>query len=249
MVDFVKRQDRLMRAVERPFKRKIVSEKNRYIKQQAERYRKTGKLNEDDLAEHKQNMAELFRFYYKRIIKTMVQEVTDQTLPKHHSWRIEKKAEAWEFFYRQWVQEHGAKEAETVSQTTQEDIRRTILQFDEGVSESQAVRQILTVRGLSAFRADTIARTETHNAAMFASRRTAEKISVDTGRKLLKKWNPVIDDRTRPDHIDMEDTAPIPQDAMFNVGGVRMDRPGDPTAPAEQIINCRCVLTHRPVRD
>ena len=62
---------------------------------------------------------------------------------------------------------------------------------------------------------------------------------------LLKVWDAVGDERTRPDHgsagrrYDEAGAIPIQQD--FVVGGHRAARPHDPRLPASQTVMCRCV--------
>jgi hypothetical protein len=64
-----------------------------------------------------------------------------------------------------------------------------------------------------------------------------------------KKWIPATDDRTREDHLAMLDSDWIPFNDSFIVGGVNMQQPGDPNAPASQVCNCRCKVVFRIMRD
>jgi hypothetical protein len=95
--------------------------------------------------------------------------------------------------------------------------------------------------GLSAFRADMIARTETHNAAMYASIESARDAFGDLPFDGAKVWNAVVDDRSREDHV-AADNQKVGLDQSFEIGGESLDKPGD--GSAEQAINCRCVLTY-----
>ena len=113
----------------------------------------------------------------------------------------------------------------------------------------EVVKQLLGVRTLSTVRARVIARTEAHNAAMFASKRTAEVISSEVGLVMVKRWIPALDERTRFSHASMRNHAPVDMDGKFKVsrpsGGFdMMDRPGDPKASAGNVINCRCVMVY-----
>src|SRR5262249_42788761 len=92
------------------------------------------------------------------------------------------------------------------------------------------------------FRASVVARTETHAAATFGSIESVREAERQLDVKMLKEWLPTLDDRTRPDHAAMAGSAPIPMDEDFLVGGESMDRPGDPGASPEQVINCRCAM-------
>lgn len=94
-------------------------------------------------------------------------------------------------------------------------------------------------------RSKLIARTE-----MVKATNTAAMQSASTSDFMYeKKWIPASDQRTRPDHLAMLDSDWIPFDAKFSVGGVEMDRPGDASAPASQVCNCRCKVVFRLMRD
>ena len=96
---------------------------------------------------------------------------------------------------------------------------------------------------ISSGRAMTIARTETHNAASYATRKAAEALKVPN---MTKEWVPVLDKRTRDGHAEMEGYGPIEMHEKFQVEGDDgvddMDGPGDQSASASNTINCRCVL-------
>lgn len=94
-------------------------------------------------------------------------------------------------------------------------------------------------------RSKLIARTE-----MVKATNTAAMQSAATSDFMYeKKWVPASDQRTRPDHLAMLNSDWIPFDAKFSVGGVEMDRPGDASAPASQVCNCRCKIVFRLMRD
>lgn len=90
-------------------------------------------------------------------------------------------------------------------------------------------------------RAVTIARTETigaYNAGTLTAWLTAEQ-ALD--EKLDKVWVATHDERTRDDHRDA-DGQRVALDGVFMVGGVPLRFPGDPAAPAGQVVNCRCTM-------
>lgn len=60
-------------------------------------------------------------------------------------------------------------------------------------------------------------------------------------RPLVKQWITRRDDRVREAHADTNGQLQLLDDP-FDVGGVPMQYPGDPTAPAALTVNCRCVL-------
>lgn len=87
-----------------------------------------------------------------------------------------------------------------------------------------------------------IARTEIHNAAMEGSKKAAEATGIPN---LKKEWISSKDTRVRDMHRSM-DGQRVELNEKFQVpsndGIDMMDGPGDISAPADQVINCRCVL-------
>ncbi|MGI5151359.1 phage minor head protein [Plantactinospora sp. CA-294935] len=103
-----------------------------------------------------------------------------------------------------------------------------------------AIEEILGNRSWTD-RAVTIARTETigaYNAGTLTAWLTAEQA---LGEKLDKVWVATHDERTRDDHRDA-DGQRIALDGVFMVGGTPLRFPGDPAAPAGQVVNCRCTM-------
>lgn len=128
-----------------------------------------------------------------------------------------------------------------------DDIKRIIA---NGIEDQQTRREISkriqAELQIGSKRAFTIARTETHRAAMFASEKRARDISRELNMPMLKQWIPVSDARSRNSHSAMKNAEPIPINDMFMVGGEKMARPNDPRASAANTINCRCVLRYIP---
>lgn len=93
-------------------------------------------------------------------------------------------------------------------------------------------------------REERIAATETTRAWNAATLATAQVVT-GPDRPLVKQWrihnSPAGDDRVREAHRDADGQLRL-LDEAFQVGGVPMQYPGDPSAPADLSINCRCVL-------
>lgn len=145
-----------------------------------------------------------------------------------------------------WVALNATDEANTIAQTAITDVRKAI---DKGVKQGLGVnaiaRDIRKVAALTPYRARTIARTETHNASLFATESIAKQAENDFGLRLEKYWIPTLDARTRDAHAMMAQADGQPMDGMFTVGGVKMSRPGDPRGGAANVVNCRCGLVIR----
>ena len=90
-------------------------------------------------------------------------------------------------------------------------------------------------------RASRIARTET-TGAYNASTLEAARIEQDeTGTVMHKVWVATTDARTRDSHF-AADGQRVGLDEPFLIGGTRLSYPGDPNAPAAEIVNCRCTI-------
>ena len=100
-----------------------------------------------------------------------------------------------------------------------------------------------------AARAETIARTESTRATSIAREETYRQLQDTPGighnRRILRVWNATHDGRTRDWHASMQGQV-RPIGVPFRDGhGHAVAYPGDSNAPAETVINCRCVLTMR----
>ena len=108
---------------------------------------------------------------------------------------------------------------------------------------AQRVDRVLSYSGSERWpsRARTIAQTETTRAYGVGTLAAGMEQSRLTGRMLQKKWITAHDERVRLSHKavdgDVEDLG-----MPFYVDGVPMMFPGDPLAPPDLVINCRCDL-------
>lgn len=106
----------------------------------------------------------------------------------------------------------------------------------------QRLRDVFSEDGvqLGDTRAARIARTEA-TAAFNAGVLAAALALTGDERPLVKQWVTRRDDRVREAH-DLADGQLQLIGDPFDVGGVPMRFPGDPTAPADLTVNCRCIL-------
>lgn len=122
-----------------------------------------------------------------------------------------------------------------VSDTTMEQIQSRVSDgVRDGVSWADIASDISDL-GIDSARADVIARTEAHSVSQASTNAAADQL----GLALTKVWVAVEDSRTRPDHAEA-DGQEVDKESMFLVGGSPMAFPGDQSAPADQVINCRC---------
>ena len=93
-------------------------------------------------------------------------------------------------------------------------------------------------------RARVIAQTETHRAWQAGILASALYYEPQTGPGWVKEWHTEMDGRERPSHR-RADGQVRPLNEPFLVGNSLMRYPGDPTAPADEVINCRCDMIIR----
>ena len=122
-----------------------------------------------------------------------------------------------------------------------------------GRTEGLSVRQIAIaisdkIPTIARFRANTIARTETHNAASFANHSYHSTLGDQLGLTMVKRWVATNDLRTRPAHSAANGQT-VGMDEDFIVGGLPMKHAGDPRGGAKNNVNCRCVIVYVDERD
>ena len=246
-----RRHERLMALIETPYIRALIRAKNKYITAVSKAYAIDGTLPEALTFAHKQEMFRVQKFYNSRTITVFAKDVHN-IFEKNNPVILEVKQEDEAFdrwlstVIATWISEETAIAAGVTAITTRDDIRNAIaISVADNETSAQTAKKILKVKGLSPFRAETIALTETHNAAMYANKESGKRLERETGESLLKVWIPVQDSRTRDAHAAMSRHGVVVMESLFAVGGDRMDRPGDPRGSAGNVIRCRCTLAYR----
>ena len=143
--------------------------------------------------------------------------------------------------------------ASDITDTTKEQIRNFLLQGQEQNLTMPEIIALLKTSGITNYRAALIARTETARSANIGSMVGA----MSTGLVTVKEWIAAKDNRTRRiprdanDHLHM-DGVQLPIDQKFVVPAKtyidNMLHPGDSTAHAGNVCNCRCTLGYEAVR-
>ncbi|NDH09656.1 MAG: hypothetical protein EBY16_08625 [Gammaproteobacteria bacterium] len=169
-----------------------------------------------------------------------------------------KSAETDLFAYviLQYLERQGLNQlAADITDTTKEQIRRFLIQASEKNYTMQETIALLRVSGITDYRAELIARTETGRAANIGSMVG----TASTGLVTMKEWISARDNRTRRiprdqfDHLHM-DGVKIPFDDKFKLqnkkGGFDlMLHPCDSSGSAADVCNCRCTLGYEAQRD
>ena len=101
----------------------------------------------------------------------------------------------------------------------------------------------------SVSRARAVARTEMHNAFEAGNRMAVDQSTLPR----VKIWLASEDERTRQGHSEIDgESVPLNQNfsvPLYDHEGSLLEKtemvgPGDPSAPAGQVINCRCTLLY-----
>jgi len=143
-----------------------------------------------------------------------------------------------------------------ITDTTKQQIQRYLKKgIEQGLTLQQTIKNLKT-EGITDYRAELIARTETAKAANTGSVIGA----ISTGLRTNKIWISTLDKRTRiiprdkNDHYHMYGIQ-VPIDSKFevpsldNLGFEYMDYPGDFHASAGNVCNCRCTIGYQVVKD
>lgn len=131
--------------------------------------------------------------------------------------------------------------------------------YDRTINRAIDLRQPLTEAQIGAmveryraraliYRSENIARTEALRNTSMAREEALQQMLEQTqmpASRVTRIWNAIHDERTRIFHRTM-DQQERPMDEAFSDGhGNSLMWPGDPTAPPETTINCRCAVTFR----
>ena len=112
----------------------------------------------------------------------------------------------------------------------------------EGVPELRdRVDQVLSTTQSERWpnRATVIARTETMGALNGSRADAFQAFADETEDQMERMWLSTVDSRTRPSHV-LADGQRVGLDEPFMVGGSPLMFPGDPSGPANEVIQCRC---------
>jgi len=236
-----KRQDALMRAIERKFEPQIARELSRAMSDAVSSW-------EDGrgvpfMTDHLQAMTVILedmaqtsvRVFGARILSQGTEKGLLDLERKNFADTLRKLAQ------RYIMMEAFRRHITNITETTRTNIISVIAR---GESEGLGVAQIAKfardlVPSLSSARSGLIARTETHGAANYG----AHGAALDTGLTLQKEWVSAEDERTRESHRSANGQI-VAMDDYFQVGGESMMYPGDPMADVSQIANCRCAVAH-----
>lgn len=163
-----------------------------------------------------------------------------------------KASRKFESFVKDFTERRSGAAVTQIAGTTHKQARRIISEWTaeavtSGDSNSDLAGYLqMEMDGLSDSRATLIARTETAIASNNGALGAAKSLEIPG---LQKEWVSAEDDRVRDggkngdgaDHVDADGQIVSVDDKFSVPPGDDMDCPGDVSAPADQVCNCRCV--------
>jgi len=203
--------------------------------------------------DHAKEMEKTLSQNIKRATRTFGEMVFDSGKKHVKGWEKKetvKQAFKFSHFVEDFTKKKTAKSISEITGTTRKQVRektRELLlkyEVDPHLDLPAALEKEFS--GLTSWRARNIARTETTSAANGGSLEAVKTLEIPG---MQKEWVATIDDFTRDDsahanHVFMNGTR-VGLDDKFTVPpDTDMEMPGDPSAPPEQICNCRCVLVY-----
>lgn len=238
------RQLRLQQVMERGMRRRLAREFNAVAHDATERFDGVGDEQDVEAAlrAHEVRLLKIITAFYNGATTAFSQRALQNITKSGGRYETKDTEERLNRRLQQFVRTTAAKKVTQISDTTRKQIKRAI---SDGLRDELSVAEIAkaitsSVGGsIGLMRADVIARTETHSASQAGSLLAAES----TGVVQTKEWVSVEDERARPDHIAANGQV-VPLNQPFTVGGHKLAYPGDPSGPAEEVINCRCVLVY-----
>ena len=243
-------QELMLSRTSQQFERRLSREIARAMRSAA------GSLNPDGIeSEHRKRLTRLMESLWRASMLSMAEHMTGA----ERSWRgkIEAKnlsdvepTEVTDRMMQEWMATIGARKITQITDTTKEDIRRTVeAGIRDGLSERDIAKRIREIAPTkSASRAQTIARTEVHA----ASQASAQEVADQSGVSMVRVWVSSQGERTRTfeegaqfDHV-IPDGQQRGMNEPFDIPGVNGDEqlmyPGDPAGSAGNVINCRCAV-------
>lgn len=163
-----------------------------------------------------------------------------------------KNSIKFQHFVDAFIEKHTASAVTHIEGTSIKKARRIIKEAiaeaqETGASSRDIANQLeKEFLNISTSRANMIARTEIGIASNQGSLEAAKALEIPD---LMKEWAATNDDRTRDDietadHLSANGQR-VGLNEKFSINpDSSMDGPGDPSAPPEQIINCRCALVY-----
>lgn len=188
------------------------------------------------MANLERDIGSVFQAHYDAVMERFASRVYEQ-----------RKLERFISFSRLYYENFGAEKVVGISATTRRQIRAAIAKGEENGEGVDAIARLIRERtggAIGRARSATIARTETHAAASYATHEATKELNLPAQRK---RWVSVNDGRTRFHHAAANgQEVGIDEQFVIRYKGqeIRMMHPHDGSGGAANNINCRCLAIY-----
>lgn len=242
------RNDKNMKAIERSFTNKVNKELKWYYRKAAKFTAKQTLLINHLTDAHANNLQEIFRSEYKKIIARSV-NYTEQSFKQFNPLE-QKSIKLYTELLQKYLNQNLLKKCKSISENSQYRVQRLIERSSkEGLNEVEIAGKISKLGRVSIARAALIARTETFAAMNYGQIESARYYAQEFQTKTYKVWAQVNDNRSRETHNEIEgEEKELNEDfTIIDTKGNSYDceAPHDTSLPAGEVINCRCTLLFR----
>ena len=193
----------------------------------------------------------MLRTHYRRVNRAFGSELRKQS-KKSFLFIETKQEENIDAEIVKYINEHSEKQSEFILQTTERELNNitavvaasVILEGLDLSSQQIAKRIEREFNNRAEGRIDTIAMTETQTPSQeipYIEALGVAAIAQTQGQTVIKTWNTVLDEKTRPAHVAADRQEKSIKEAYI-VMGERLPVPGSAAlgASLSNIINCRC---------
>ena len=227
--------NRLRTRYERSMTSRLMGVFKKVGREAAKEYEQSGRISAA-LVPLRADLDKVFRGHYTAVIKTFSDRVYDN-----------RKRQPFADLVLQYIDREAGKKIRGITATTG---RQILSAIRAGEAEGEGVDKIAkrikekTSGSIGRARAATIARTETHAAASYATHTATKELDLPAQKK---RWVSVSDGRTR-DHHRSANGQEVGIDEKFIIrfrgAEIEMDYPHDGSGGAANNINCRCLALY-----
>lgn len=231
----IREVSRLRLQFERSMQSSLMGVFKKVGKAAASEYELSGGVTEA-LAPLSGELEKVFRAHYAAVVEKFGDRVYEN-----------RKLERFGHLIFQLYEQEGAKKIVGISNTTRNIILKAITLGEKDGLGVRPIAKLIEERTFGAMgraRAKTIARTETHAAASYATYEANKELALPAQRKA---WVSVMDGRTRPYHAaanGQEVGIDEPFIVRYKGQEIRMMYPHDGSGGAANNINCRCLAIY-----
>jgi hypothetical protein len=226
-------QNRIRRGYEKSLRKKFNSFFSKTGKRISKQYAETGQIPQIDGIN--QGVNQILVPHYRSVLEKFATRFIENNQ--------QKQDDAFNWLVHDYLNKVGGEQIVRISNSTRGQINKVVMSGQaEGLGQEVIARNInkSMESPFAKYRARTIARTETHNAANFANQAIAEEMQIPN---MVKQWVASNDDRSRTWHVEVSGKQ-VGMEEDFIVGGVPMKYPSDQRGGAANVINCRCIVLY-----